>query len=161
MIGSKSPEVERLWQELRAAKGIDAVEYHASTFSDPALSPNADMIGNLAVSGQKRATAHLAVDFERNRIARREPGDYWVILNAMQKPICLVHITKVEVKPFNQVGEEIAIAEGEGDLSLEYWATAHGRYFKKQCALWGIEWRKDLSTVCEYFDLVWPDPPAS
>jgi uncharacterized protein YhfF len=161
MIGTKSPEVERTWQELRAAKGIDAVEYHASTFADPALSQNVDKIGNLAVSGQKRATAHLALDFERNGIARREPGDYWVVLNAAQEPICLVHVTKVEVKPFNEVGEETAIAEGEGDLSLEYWATAHRRYFEKQCALWGIEWREDMSTVCEYFDLIWPDPPAS
>ena len=161
MIGTKSPEVERVWQELRAAKGIDAVAYHASTFSDPALSPNCDKIGNLAVTGQKRATAHLTLDFETNGVARREPGDYWLVLNAAQEPICLVRLTGVQVKPFDEVSEETAIAEGEGDLSLEYWATVHRRYFEKQCALWGIEWREDLLTVCEYFDLVWPDPQVS
>jgi uncharacterized protein YhfF len=161
VIGTKSTEVEKVWRELRAAKGIEAVEFHACTFSDPAHSPNADKIGNLAVSGHKRATAHLAQDFERNGVARREPGDYWLVLNAAQAPICLVRVTGVEVKPFDQVGEETAIAEGEGDLSLEYWATVHRRYFEKQCALWGIEWREDLPTVCEYFDLVWPDPQAT
>ena len=43
--------------------------------------------------------------------------------------------------------------EGEGELSRDYWATVHRRYFEKQCALWGVERREDLDAVCEYFDL--------
>lgn len=156
MIGSKSPAVEAFWKEMRASKGIDAIDFHASTFADPALSQNVDKIGNLAVSGAKRATAHLALDFEMNGVRRRAVGDYWVVLNSAEMPICLVRITKVEVTPFNQVGVETAIAEGEGDLSLEYWADVHRRYFVKQCERWEVAWREDLPTVCEYFDVIWP-----
>lgn len=154
MIESKAPEVAAFWAKMQSETGVAAADYQACTFADPALSQNVDMIGNLAVTGQKKATAHLLLDFERNGVTRREAGDYWVVLGAALNPLCLVKVTKVEVKPFDQVGEETAIAEGEGDLSLEHWATVHRRYFIKQCALWDIEWRDDLPTVCEYFELI-------
>ena len=154
MIESKTAEVAAYWSKMRDEMGIVAADYHACTFADTALSQNVDMIGNLAVTGQKKATAHLLLDFERNGVTRRVPGDYWVVLGAALLPLCLVRVTEVEVKPFDQVGEETAIAEGEGDLSLTHWATVHRRYFVKQCALWQIEWREDLPTVCEYFELI-------
>ena len=70
-------------------------------------------------------------------------------------PLCVLRITKVEVTPFEAVGPELAVAEGEGDLSRDNWAAVHRRYFEKQCAQWGVDWREDLDAVCEYFDLQW------
>jgi uncharacterized protein YhfF len=135
MIGEKTPEVEAFWQKMREEHNILAADYRVSTFADPRLSQNVDKITDLALSGQKRATAHLEMDFVRNEVPRRAAGDYRVILNAAQKPVALVRVTRVEVLPFDRVSEDTAIAEGEGDLSLDYWRTVHRRYFVKQCEL--------------------------
>lgn len=159
MIGEKTDAVEAFWREACAATGIDpATAYHAGTFADPVLSPNVDKIGNLARTGQKRATAHMALDFEKNGVARRVPGEPWVVLTASNEPLCLVRLTKVETVPFRDVTPEFAASEGEGDLSWDYWATVHKRYFEKQLAAWGESWRDDIPIVCESFELLWPKP---
>ena len=155
MIGDKTPEVEAYWQAFRAATRTPHADYHAATFADPALSVNVGKIGRLARTGEKRATCHLALDFERNGVRRRQPGDYLVVLDEAGAPLCVLRITKVEVTPFEAVGPALAVAEGEGDLSRDYWAAVHRRYFEKQCAQWGVDWREDREVVCEYFDLQW------
>jgi len=154
MIGTKTADVEAYWQRVRAAKGIAATEYHASTFSDPAYSMKLDEITELCRRGKKLGTAHMALDFERNGVPRRKPGDHWVILDRNNKPVAVVRMTKVEVKPFNEVGEAFARSEGEGDLSLAYWREAHGRFFRRQLTAWGKGWRDDLPVVCESFEIV-------
>lgn len=157
MIGEKTAKVETFWREACAALGLDpAAGYHASTFADPAFSPNVDKIGNLARAGEKRATAHMALDFEKSGVTRRAPGEYWVVLSAAMAPLCLVRLTKVETVPFCDVTPEFAASEGEGDLSWDYWATVHQRYFEKQLAGWGETWRDDIPIVCESFELLWP-----
>ena len=155
MIGEKTPEVEAYWQAFRAATGAGEADYHAATFADPSLSANVGKIGRLAQSGEKRATCHMVIDFEQSGVRRRAPGDHLVVLDETSAPLCIVRVTRVEVAPFDTVGPELAVAEGEGDLSREYWATVHRRYFEKQCAGWGVDWREDREVVCEYFDLLW------
>ena len=153
MIGTKTAAVEAFWKECREVADIDATEYHAATFSNPEMSQVTEEIAELARIGQKRGTAHLELDFELNGVARRQVGDPWVILNSANDPVCLVRITGVETKPFDAVSAEFAASEGEGDLSRDYWATVHRRYFKKMCEKLGREWREDLPTVCESFEL--------
>jgi hypothetical protein len=36
-------------------------------------------VTQLAIDQVKRATAHLAMEFELDQVPRRETGDYWVI----------------------------------------------------------------------------------
>ncbi len=132
MIGEKTPEVEAYWQAFRAATGGRETDYHAATFADPGLSANVGKIGRLAQCGEKRATCHLALDFARNGVRRREPGDYLVVLDETCAPLCVLRITEVTVMPFEAVGPELAVAEGEGDLSRDYWESVHRRYFEKQ-----------------------------
>lgn len=154
MIGEKTAEVEKFWQTCRAEHGIDTETYHASTFADPRLAPYHDSLLELVAQGRKRATAHLALDFERNGIATRSVGDYWVILSGTNDPRFLIRVTDVETKPFNEVNAAFAAREGEGDSSLAYWTEVHRDYFERQCAEWGVAWRDDLPTVCEGFDLI-------
>ena len=93
---------------------------------------------------KKRATAHLAIDFEINRIRRRAAGDYWVVLDTSSKPHCLVRVTDVDVRHFDEVEPSLAAREGEGDSSLDYWAKVHREYFQQQCAAWGVAWSETL-----------------
>ncbi len=154
MIGSKTADVEAFWQRCRTQHGITADAYHASTFADPDFASYQNELIELAIAGKKRATAHMALDFERNSIARREIGDYWVIVTPDSEPKCLVRVTAVAVKPFNSVDAAFAASEGEGDESLEYWTKVHREYFTLQCANWGVEWHEDTPTVCESFELI-------
>ena len=115
-----------------------------------------DEIAELARQGQKRGTAHLALDFKKNAVPQRKPGEYMMVLNGSLEPQCVVRCTNITVVPFRDVTEEFARSEGEGDLTREYWATAHKRYFLKQLAEWDMEWDEGLDVVCESFELVWP-----
>jgi uncharacterized protein YhfF len=154
MIGAKTAAVEAFWKECREVADIDTTEYHALTFSDPTMSQVTEVISELARLGKKRGTAHLEIDFELTGVARRAVGDYWVILNSANDPLCLVRVTNIEVHPFEKVSAEFAASEGEGDLSRDYWATVHRRYFMKLCEKFGREWREDMPTVCESFELI-------
>ena len=154
MISEKNEAVRRFWERCRKEHGIGETGWFASTFADPNLATYHDELLGLVSQGRKRATAHLAMDFERNRIRRREAGDYWLILDSDKAPRFLLRITEVEVFPFDRVPERIAIREGEGDSSLEYWRAVHREYFQLQCTAWRVEWREDFDTVCESFEVV-------
>ena len=154
MIGDKTENVRAFWQQCRAQHGIETDDYHASTFADPQFASYQGELIDLAIAGKKRATAHMTIDFERNGIRRREVGDYWVIVTSDSEPMCLVRVTKIEVKPFNAVDAVFAASEGEGDGSLAYWTRVHREYFTQQCADWGVDWHEDTSIVCESFKLI-------
>lgn len=155
MIGYKSAAVARFWSAERTKLGLsEDADYHAATFADPQFAPYHDELLALVAAGKKRATAHLALDFQVNNIRRREIGDYWVVLDTSSNPCYLIRITDVDVRPFNKVEASFAAREGEGDSSLAYWANVHRDYFKLQCAAWGQPWNETLPTVCEGFELI-------
>ena len=154
MIGEKTDLVEEFWQSCQAEFGIARNDYHVSTFADPRFASYQGELIELAIEEKKQATAHLALDFERNGVKRREVGDYWVIVTPECRPRCLLRITDVVVWPFNAVPESFGVREGEGDGSFAYWEKVHREYFKLQCDHWGVEWRDDLATVCEGFKLI-------
>ena len=156
MITADSYEITAFWQDACQGKGIDpATPYHARSFADPRHTPKVDEIGNLARMGQKRGTAHLALDFEHNNVPTRAVGDYWLVLGSAGDPLCLVRVSAIDTWAFMDVSAEFAASEGEGDMSLESWRAGHKRYFTKQLESWGMEWRDDVATVCESFRLIY------
>ena len=48
-------------------------------------------------------------------------GQYDIILDGQSQPLAIIRTTKVEIMPMNKVSESFAQAEGEGDLTLDYW----------------------------------------
>jgi uncharacterized protein YhfF len=160
MIGEKTKAVEDFWQQCRRDLNIATTNYHASTFADPQFLDFNDPLLDLSeqprlvAARKKQGTAHLLIDFEINGIPRRKVGDYWVVLNFDNEPWCLVRVVDIFVKPFNEVPESFAEREGEGEMTQRWWQDAHRAYFQPQCAKWKVEWREDLPTVCESFDLV-------
>jgi uncharacterized protein YhfF len=154
MIGEKTTEVEEYWIKACEQYGITADDYHCSTFGDPKFADYGDHVTELAMNETKRATAHLAMDFDINGVKRRQEGDYWVVLWENMKPAGVLKMVKVEERPFKDVDAAFAAREGEGDGSLEYWSRIHEDYFKLQLNTWGKEWSEDLPVVLESFDLV-------
>ena len=159
MIYSDSSTVRAFWQAFCDDTGVAAdTPYHPRSFSDPRYSMVTDEISELARQGRKRGTAHLVLDFDKNDVPQRKPGEYMLVLDAALEPQCVVRCTNIDIVPFREVTAEFAASEGEGDLSREYWATVHKRYFCKLLETWGMEWDDGLDVVCESFDLVWPKP---
>jgi uncharacterized protein YhfF len=156
MIGKKTPEVEAYWQKARKALGLPEQDYHVSTFSDPRYSQRTDYISDLASKGVKQGTCHIELDFEVNKVRRRKPGDHWVVIDSKNNPLCVIKVTRVDIKPFNQIGEDFAKVENEGDGTFKYWYDGHLGYFERQCKAWDKEWRMDAPCVCEYFTKVYP-----
>ena len=154
MIGEKTPEVEAFWEKVCRELGISTEHYHVRTFGDPKYAEYGNHVTQLAIDRVKRATAHLAMDFERNQVPRREQGDYWIILWEDFRPACVLEIVNVEVRPFRDVDDAFAAREGEGDGSLKYWRECHEDYFRQQLADWGEEWSEDLPVVLESFEVV-------
>ena len=69
-------------------------------------------------------------------------------------PRCIVKTIRVELHIFADVTEEIAIAEGEGDLSLSYWREAHTSFFKQYLNEWSISDLNKELVVTEFYELV-------
>lgn len=56
--------------------------------------------------------------------------------------------------PMNEVPEEFAIAEGEGDRTYQYWKDAHVKFFTDELRQMGMNFKEDMLLVCERFELV-------
>ena len=114
----------------------------------------ADKLGALVAGGTKTATASLSWYYHEGGEAHPEIGDYNIILDGRGDPLCIVRVTALETVPFNQVSEEQAFLEGEGDRSLAYWREVHWDFFAAECQELGIEMHAEIAVLCEVFELV-------
>jgi uncharacterized protein YhfF len=54
----------------------------------------------------------------------------------------------------NEVSEEFAFAEGEGDRSYQHWYSVHKQFFTKELQKIGKEFSDDMLLVLEQFELL-------
>ncbi|GAK02685.1 hypothetical protein JCM19037_936 [Geomicrobium sp. JCM 19037] len=113
----------------------------------------ADELLGLVLAGKKTATCSLHVLYEIDDEAIPEVGGYNIILNGAGEPQAITRQTSVEIIPFNEVDEEFARAEGEGDLSYSYWHDGHVRYFSELLETYGRTFDPTMLIVCERFEL--------
>ena len=150
----KPPAVRDFWAAFRRASGASDDDYDVVAFGDgPAM---ADELAELVVSGPKRATAGLLRDFAPGREPMPRVGGHAVVVDGRGVPRCVWETTEVTVKPLSAVDARFAWDEGEGDRTLAGWLDGHRRYFIRQAAREGFEFRDDIETVFERFKLVWP-----
>jgi 5-formyltetrahydrofolate cyclo-ligase len=112
----------------------------------------------LYLSGRKTAGSSLVEDFRAAGDPLPQVGDYWIVLDSGDRPACIVKTVRTVTTPFGEVGREIAEAEGEGDLSPEYWRAEHARLYAPHLERWGIDRLENATVITEFFDLVWPAP---
>lgn len=62
----------------------------------------------------------------------------------------------MEVVRFDEVSEEFAAAEGEGDRSLAFWREAHWAAFSREFEGMQRSPQPDMPVVCERFEVVFP-----
>lgn len=107
----------------------------------------ADELLALVLNGRKRATCSSLVSCQADIMPT--VGDVSVILDGRGRPTCVIRTTEVRIVAFDQVDEDFMRAEGEGDLSAQYWREGHQTYFERE----GV-FAPDMPLVCERFELV-------
>ena len=143
---------EELWKAYCEKEKIDInTHYEAWGFGGAP-----DKLADLVLTGIKTATASgydlYFIEGEEEPLPR--PGEYSVILNSKDEAVCIIQTTKTMVVPFEEVSEEHAYKEGEGDRSLAYWREVHIEFFTGEFEETGIEFNVQTKILCEEFKVV-------
>ncbi|MDR0846415.1 MAG: ASCH domain-containing protein [Lactobacillales bacterium] len=115
----------------------------------------ADRLSELVCAGIKRATTDVEDLIEFYEERKPAVGDYNIVLNAAGEPVAITKVTRVEVTPFDEITDEYAFIEGEGDKSLAYWKNGHEKFFAPFYEEAGIPWTGKNLMYCIYFELVY------
>lgn len=136
---------EEMWKK----SGISGT-YEAWSFTDAP-----DKLVSLVMQGIKTATCSAYDLYRINNEKLPQVGDYSVILNSNDEAMCIIRTTKVYVTDFDQVSEEHAYKEGEGDRSLKYWRIVHEDFLRSELTPVNIPFSNKTKVVCEEFEVVY------
>lgn len=114
-----------------------------------------DDLLNLYLSGKKCAGSSILEDFLTSNDPIPKVGDYWIYLDSKSDPRCILRTEKVVTHKFKEVPIEISIAEGEGDLTLEYWKRVHASLYTPYLKKWGIIDLDSATIITEFFRIVY------
>ncbi|PMD70683.1 ASCH domain-containing protein [Companilactobacillus nuruki] len=112
------------------------------------------LLAKLVYDGTKTATSS-SYDLYKPNEYMPQVGDYNIILDGNEDPICITKTLVTEVIPFDQVSAEHAYHEGEGDRTLEYWRQIHEDFFKKEYQEAGKEFNNQIPCLCEVFERIY------
>lgn len=115
------------------------------TFGDSA--GLADSLAMMVVTGKKVASCGSLQAWHADE-AKPGPGDFSIVLDGEEKPRCVIRTTGLFLTRFDRVTAEMAMLEGEGDLSLEYWRREHQRFFQAEGSF-----HPEMELVFETFQL--------
>lgn len=149
--------IKNYWGQFLASLPPDssyrAKAYVAEAWGDnPAL---ADELCALIAQGTKTATCSALWEWEAKGESIPEEGYITIVLDGRDEPLCIVETVEISIRKYNEVDADFARAEGEGDLSLEYWRQAHRNYFSRVLRKTGKEFSEDMPLVCERFRLIY------
>ncbi|WP_082031312.1 ASCH domain-containing protein [Actinomyces polynesiensis] len=130
-------EVDLFWQEASKSAGLTRLDVVIGTNPEALVPPPAWQFGwtakqatelvELVLSGAKTATAGPLSDYDDGVEQLPTIGELGIACDGAGHPRALVRTDAVAVVPFDEVDELHAAAEGEGDLSLDFWRRAHVR----------------------------------
>ena len=151
-----SDSAATFWADFLSETGRaeNAPLYDAFHFDDN--EKDANELAALVLSGNKAATASLLWEYDGNGKRAPAPGDLSIVTDWAGSPLCVIETTAVDVTAFEDVDEDFAAAEGEGDGSLRHWRVAHEAYFGRVCERLGREPSTHMEVVCERFRVVFP-----
>ncbi|MEI4624078.1 ASCH domain-containing protein [Bacillus pfraonensis] len=132
------------WKENEKPQTVSAWQFGASP----------DYLAQLVIDGVKTATCSGHIFYELENESLPTTNDYSIILNSSDEPVAIIKTIEVTLTPMNEVSEEFAIAEGEGDRTYEYWKNTHIEFFTKELNEIGREFSEDMLLVCERFELI-------
>lgn len=103
-----------------------------------------ERLAALIVAGLKTATCSAEVEN-----VSAQPGERGLVVIRDDHPVAVIEVETATSVRFCDVTAEQAALEGEGDLSLDYWRSAHRDYFSRV-----TDFADDLELIFETFRLV-------
>lgn len=152
---AEAQTVEEFWEQARRAVADLPVE-PTESWAFGATPQHADGLLSLVLAGTKTGTASALWDYEATGERMPEEGDVSVILDGSGSPRAVIRTTGVRIVPFDEVDEEHAHAEGEGDRTLRAWREIHERFWTQHGES-GRPFSPDMPVICERFELVFSD----
>lgn len=136
-------------EEMWKASGLDG--YYESW----AFGGAPDKLADLVLRGIKTATCSALDLYELENERIPQEGDYSVILNSKDEAVCIIKTNKVSIVPYEEVSNDHAYKEGEGDRSLDYWRAVHEEFFIDELKPFGLKFDPKMKLVCEEFEVVY------
>ena len=136
---------EELWRKSGLTEPYESWSFHDAP----------DKLAALVKSGVKTATCSAYDLYQTEGEPIPKAGDYSVILDSKGEAVCIVRTTRVYVTAFDQVPQEHAYKEGEGDRSLEYWRRVHIDFLTRELSQIKKAFTENTLVVCEEFELVY------
>jgi uncharacterized protein YhfF len=112
--------------------------------------PFRELLTNLVIHGNKRATATTAQEYVDENEVIEHVGEELYVLGNEEKVVAKVRITEVTQCSFSEVPDRFALAEAEGDLNAQDFRNSHLKYWTNI----GVEVNDQTPVVLLYFDLV-------
>lgn len=110
----------------------------------------ADNLAQLVLNGIKTATC---CRYQGENVL--DEAGLSIVLDGRAQPVCLIDTYEITVRRYGDIDAAWAKAEGEGDLSLEYWQEAHWQFFSEEGKLEHYTVSQDMLLLCERFRLLW------
>ncbi len=105
----------------------------------------ADELLALVLAGKKTATTWAVSEGDKGV----EAGKRWIVNDGEGRPRAIIETVEVRRRRFEEVDDDFAFDEGEGDRSLAFWRRAHTEYFT------GLgQFAPGMEVYCERFRLV-------
>ncbi|AKE40326.1 histidinol-phosphate aminotransferase [Corynebacterium kutscheri] len=114
---------------------------------------HADELAALVAAGKKTATASALWDYEHENEPLPELDELSIITDGRSRPVALIRTTNIVIRRFCDIDEHFARAEGEGDLSLEYWRKTHENFWRRHMTD-PRGFQIDMPVLCEEFEVV-------
>lgn len=148
-------KVNGYWVEFCRQAGVDKdMSYDAFSFGH--TKEMADSLGKLVVEGIKTGTSSGYALYEVEQEILPQIGEYSIVLDGEQQPLCVIQNKSVKVLPFHDVEEKYARLEGEGDFSLDCWRQIHLEFFNPlYLKHFGRKFRMEDLIVFEEFEVVY------
>jgi uncharacterized protein YhfF len=144
------------WQDYldRLSRDLDQEPKLFAVFSFGDSKELADELAALVRQGIKTATCSALVGYEKDQTPLPQKGDLSVVLDGSGNPVFVIENVSVVILPFNEVSEQFAFEEGEGDRSLTEWRIAHENYFRRNHFGKRV-FDETMPLVCERFKVVY------
>ncbi len=152
------PNEKRYWEAYVKTLSRDARPKSPNVVAEFAGSREiTDDLIALYLSGKKTAGSSIEEDFISAGDDPPKIGNFWIVLNSTETPSCILKTEKIVRHKFRDVPVGIAMAEGEGDLTLEYWRRVHKEFYSPYLKKWGLESIEDATVITEFFTLVYAE----
>ncbi|KRL58503.1 ASCH domain-containing protein [Latilactobacillus fuchuensis] len=144
--------IQDYWQQFVTQQQLSTqqpVQIYA--FGDnPAM---ADELAQLVISGQKTATTSAIALYTKDEPVP-QVGDYNIILDGQGQPVAITQTSRCDIVDYQDVTEEHAYLEGEGNRTLAYWRSVHEPFFKAEYEASHQLFSPTMPCLCEQFILL-------